>query len=110
MTRELDEPFWHTLRTHVDDTSLEETPWSVADWPIERNLASEVGYRFFRIKATGPNADPSNYRVACAGIELYGTLIEVSEGVPPPGSAHRFSAGAAMLGASLSLTGMLGED
>ena len=94
ISRELDEPFWTTLRKHENDESLAARSWSVAHWPIDRS--SEVGYRYFRIKSTGPNAAGGNFRVACAGIELYGTLFEVTEGIPPAGDHTRFSAGAAM--------------
>jgi hypothetical protein len=104
ISREMDSPFWQTLRKHVDDTSLDPVPWSVADWPIEQPK-TEVGFRYFRIKATGPNADPGNYRATCGGIELYGTLIEVSEGIPPPGDTNRFSTGAAMVGYKAVATG-----
>jgi hypothetical protein len=95
ISRELGTPFWHTLRKHVNDESLGTQPWSVASWPIEPSPVAETGYRFFRLKATGVNASSNNRRLAVSGVELYGTLFEVAEGIPPPGSSSRFSAGGA---------------
>ena len=43
-------------------------PWSVANWPIEVPK-TEVGFRYFRIKATGPNADPKQpANMRCRGL------------------------------------------
>ena len=68
---------WTTLHKHEDDDSLKVEPFSVASWNIEPTKESLVPYRFFRIRSTGPNASGGdNLRLACAGIELYGTLTE----------------------------------
>ena len=70
-------PFWTTLHKLEDDDSLRVEPFSVASWNIEPTKESLKAYRFFRIRSTGPNTSGGdNLRLACAGIELYGTLTE----------------------------------
>ena len=65
---------WTTLRQHVNDQSLEDTPMSTAAWPVE---GCDVAYRYFRIFNTGPNSGNAEY-LMCAGIELYGQLLQLA--------------------------------
>jgi len=62
---------WTCLREHVNDSSLADTPFSVAAWPIDNAAAAH--FRHFRILQTGPNSD-RNYNLMCGGMELYGRL------------------------------------
>ena len=67
---------WTTLRQHVNDQSLEDTPMSTAAWPVE---GCDVAYRYFRIFNTGPNSGNVEYlMLMCAGIELYGQLLQLA--------------------------------
>jgi hypothetical protein len=68
---------WTTLRQHVDDQSLEDTPMSTAAWPVE---GCDVPYRYFRIFKTGPNSTHVHNLdyLMCAGIELYGQLMQLA--------------------------------
>ena len=60
---------WVVLRDHVTDTSLSNSPMSVAAWSIE----TKTSFRRFRVFLTGPNAHGGNH-LMCSGIELYGLL------------------------------------
>jgi hypothetical protein len=69
---------WTTLRKHVNDQSLGDTPMSTAAWPVE---GCDVAYRYFRIFKTGPNSTGPNSNwdyLMCAGIELYGQLMQLA--------------------------------
>jgi hypothetical protein len=62
---------WETLRRHEGDNVLK-GPMAEAAWSVE---PVGEGHRHFRVLQTGPNADPPFPNIlACAGIELYGTL------------------------------------
>ena len=63
---------WTCLREHVNDSSLAATAFSVAAWPIEN--ASAAVFRHFRVFQTAKNSYGDDI-LACAGIELYGTLL-----------------------------------
>ena len=63
---------WTCLREHVNDSSLAETAFSVAAWPIEN--ASAAVFRHFRVFQTAKNSSGHD-NLTCAGIELYGTLL-----------------------------------
>jgi len=60
---------WVVLKAHVNDTSLTD-----ANVPVSWVLDAEDSFRYFRIKATGPNST-ADYAVHCAGIELFGNLF-----------------------------------
>ena len=63
---------WTCLREHVNDSSLAATAFSVAAWPIEN--ASAAVFRHFRVFQTAKNSSGTDM-LACAGMELYGTLL-----------------------------------
>jgi len=62
---------WTCLREHVNDSSLADTPFSVAAWPIDNAAAAH--FRHFRIRQTGLNSSGSHH-LMCTGIEVYGRL------------------------------------
>ena len=62
---------WTCLREHVNDSSLADTPFSVAAWPIDNAAAAH--FRHFRIRQTGLNSDRNNH-LMCGGMEVYGRL------------------------------------
>lgn len=66
---------WTTLRQHVNDQSLGDTPMSTAAWPVE---GCNVAYRYFRVFKTGPNSHDNTDLLMCAGIELYGQLLQLA--------------------------------
>ena len=67
----LDGP-WTTLRRHDDDQTIgQEAKSFAAAWAVEAAQPFQV----FRIHQHGQNAADGD-GLACAGIELYGTLIE----------------------------------
>ena len=66
---------WTTLRVHADDRSLSDQPMSVAAWPIDAGTIPGRSFRHFRILQTGKNSSGNNY-LMCAGIELYGLLLD----------------------------------
>ena len=73
---------WVTLKEHRNDTSMQNAPGSgwakMASWPVQ---AKSKSYRIFRIVTTGLNRiskGHSNWKLACAGIELYGNLKQSS--------------------------------
>jgi hypothetical protein len=67
---------WTTLRQHVNDQSLGDTPMSTAAWPVE---GCNVAYRYFRVFKTGPNSSRDDTgHLMCAGIELYGQLLQLA--------------------------------
>ena len=70
---------WTTLREHSDDTALGGDSFaipgdrfSVAHWALP-DVAT--AYRHFRIYQTGMNSSGDDY-LMCAGIELYGVLLD----------------------------------
>ena len=63
---------WTTLRRHENDESIELRKGFVAAWPVEDVVAP---FRFFRLHMHGKNSS-DNDDLSCAGIELYGLLIE----------------------------------
>jgi hypothetical protein len=65
------------LRAHRNDNSLADRGFSVAAWKVE---GVKQAYRYFRIRMTGKNSgwsegDYANHYLRCAGIELYGMLL-----------------------------------
>ena len=78
---------WTILRAHSSDASLGDEPMSVAAWPLDAAAVGGRAFRHFRILQTGPNSSGSNY-LMCAGIELYGVLIDsiATEGSVEPQS------------------------
>ena len=66
---------WTTLRQHVNDQSLGLTRMSTAAWPVE---GCQVAYRYFRVFKTGPNSKGNSDALMCAGIELYGQLMQLA--------------------------------
>jgi hypothetical protein len=63
---------WIALKTHTDDRALATTAHSTAAWPVTPPTAEK--FRHFRVLQFGKNAFGDN-RMHCAGIELYGTLL-----------------------------------
>ena len=67
---------WTTLRRHDNDRSLDSREHFVAAWPVE----PAGPFRFFRIYQHGKNQGADNsehcHHIRCAGIELYGALVE----------------------------------
>jgi len=65
---------WHTLRHHDNDGALATRDYAEASWPVEGP------FRCFRVLQHGANARGSGgswcNHLACAGIELYGTLAQ----------------------------------
>ena len=66
-----------TLSSHVGDESLAKTPYFVAAWPLSGAACQTKSYRTFRLLQIGPNAYGGD-ELHCAGIELYGSLTDVS--------------------------------
>ena len=66
---------WTTLPVHADDQSLSVQPMSVATWPIDGGTIPGRSFRHFRILQTGKNSG-GNDHLMCAGIELYGLLLD----------------------------------
>jgi hypothetical protein len=62
---------WDTLRSHANDTALDNDCVSEAAWPVHQD--TNTAYRHFRILQTGGNSAGNNLLI-CTGIELYGTL------------------------------------
>eukprot|EP01044_Picomonas_judraskeda_P015665 COSAG03_NODE_2664_length_2544_cov_1.326380_1_plen_186_part_00 len=62
---------WTTLRRHDNDTSIEKRGGFVAAWVVDW----APPFRFLRIHQHGENAKGSG-TAHCAGIELYGELVE----------------------------------
>ena len=65
---------WTTLRRHDNDPSLEQKKGFAAAWPVD----GAPPFRFFRLHQHGQNAG-GVHRLKCAGIELYGELVEQPE-------------------------------
>jgi hypothetical protein len=61
---------WVPIRTHTNEAKLALAQFSTASWPV---TVQSVGFRHFRLFNFGVDSDGSD-RLACAGIELYGTL------------------------------------
>ena len=62
---------WTCLREHVNDSSLADTSFSVAAWPIDNAAAAHFCH--FRIQQTGLNSSNNNH-LMCTGMEVYGRL------------------------------------
>ena len=62
---------WVTLRKHTNDEVLANKGFATAGWAVEGGKGS---FSQFRVLMTGPNSSGYN-RLACAGLELYGTLL-----------------------------------
>ena len=69
--REGDSADWVTLRNHTNDRALADKGFATAGWAVEGGKGS---FSQFRVLQTGPNSSGSNF-LACAGLELYGTLL-----------------------------------
>ena len=69
--REGDSAGWVTLRKHTNDQALADKGFTTAGWAVEGGKGS---FSQFRVLQTGPNSSGNNY-LACAGLELYGTLL-----------------------------------
>jgi hypothetical protein len=65
-----DSTAWVVLKTHTNDQALA-AAFSTAAWPVTPPTAE--GFRHFRIFQFGKTSN-NNDHLACAGIELYGTL------------------------------------
>lgn len=67
---------WTTLSEHTSDGSLKEKAFAEASWAVDSRAQP---YRAFRIRSTGTNSHGSSWNasrsVDCAGIELYGMLV-----------------------------------
>ena len=71
---------WHTLRRHDRDESLAQGRSSAEAWWAVVG-GGGGSFRCFRVLQTGANADirawnASPNTLACAGIELYGALVQ----------------------------------
>ena len=69
--REGDSAGWVTLRRHTNDQALADERFATAGWAVEGGKGS---FSQFRVLQTGPNSSQHNI-LACAGLELYGTLL-----------------------------------
>ena len=69
-----DDVNWACLRTHDNDKTLT-SGYGAGAWKVEND--DPQFFRHFRIFQSGPNTQGS-YHLMCSGIELYGTLIDVS--------------------------------
>jgi len=63
---------WDVLCEHIDDAALQGAA-STATWAIKHPVSA---YRYFRLVATGPDAD-GNQSLSCAGLELYGQFLRL---------------------------------
>jgi hypothetical protein len=77
--REGDSADWVTLRKHTNDEALAGNGFATAGWAVEGGKGS---FSQFRVLMTGPNSEGStppwnsgHNTLACAGLELYGTLL-----------------------------------
>jgi hypothetical protein len=69
--REGDSADWVMLRKHTNDEALAYEGFAMAGWAVEGGKGS---FSQFRVLQTGPNSYGTNL-LACAGLELYGTLL-----------------------------------
>ena len=72
--REGDGADWETLRAHTDDEALAEEAYATAGWAVE---GGKGAFSQFRVLVTGENSqgEGNNY-LLCAGLELYGALLQ----------------------------------
>ncbi|KAI6657623.1 E3 ubiquitin-protein ligase HECTD1 isoform X6 [Oopsacas minuta] len=68
---------WQLLSKHENDSSLVH-PGSTCSWPVKAPEDETEGWRFFRIKITGPDASGKYFYICISGIELYGMLTGVA--------------------------------
>eukprot|EP01116_Phalansterium_solitarium_P019104 TRINITY_DN5240_c0_g1_i4.p1 TRINITY_DN5240_c0_g1~~TRINITY_DN5240_c0_g1_i4.p1 ORF type:complete len:1029 (-),score=401.61 TRINITY_DN5240_c0_g1_i4:512-3598(-) len=95
LTSRLDDvtsPDWHTLRTHINDSSLNSSH-ALAAWPIQlpdsvsTDPACASGFRLFRVVQTGRNSFPADsesgdewgHALVVCSLELFGELVTLSE-------------------------------
>jgi hypothetical protein len=71
-----DDGDWVTLSEHKNDRALADEAFSTAGWAVEGGRGS---FSQFRVLMTGPNSSMNNY-LACAGLELYGTMLAGARG------------------------------
>lgn len=69
---------WVTLKTHKDDTSLNE-PGSTATWPLTPPEDEKQGWRHIKIQQTGRNASGQTHYLSVSGMEIYGTVNGVCD-------------------------------
>jgi E3 ubiquitin-protein ligase HECTD1 len=68
---------WSVLREHKADQGLQE-PGSTHTWPITvPTEAPEEGWRYIRIRMTGPNSSDDSHYLSLSGFEVYGTVHKV---------------------------------
>ena len=60
---------------------------STCSWPVKAPEDETEGWRYFRIKITGPDASGKYFYICISGIELYGILTGVAS---KPKSEHQF--------------------
>ena len=69
---------WVTLRTHKDDTSLNE-PGSTATWSLSPPEDEKQGWRHIKIQQTGRNASGQTHYLSVSGLEIYGSVNGVCD-------------------------------
>lgn len=69
---------WVTLKTHKDDTSLNE-PGSTATWTLTPPEDEKQGWRHIKIQQTGRNASGQTHYLSVSGMEIYGTVNGVCD-------------------------------
>mmetsp|Transcript_53535 Transcript_53535/g.125895 ORF Transcript_53535/g.125895 Transcript_53535/m.125895 type:complete len:382 (+) Transcript_53535:544-1689(+) len=68
--------FWTTLVEHKGDLALSKFTL-MGTWPIDKK-APQPGYRFLRVRMTGPNA-AGGQSLSIAGLEMFGTVTQVAD-------------------------------
>ena len=69
---------WVTLRTHKDDTSLNE-PGSTATWSLSPPEDEKQGWRHIKIQQTGRDASGQTHYLSVSGLEIYGSVNGVCD-------------------------------
>jgi len=74
----VDGQHWIVLKTHTNDTALQDNNQVVA-WPILN--ANSERFRFCRVFQVGRSAQGNYGHLVCAGIEIFGTLVFLKDEV-----------------------------